>query len=92
MKAAVIDNFGLDAELCIRDMPIPKIEADQILVEIYSTCVNPIDWKIKQGQMGARYGGNFKTTLCSFFTFSSIKEPHKIDRNNLSNPTDVSTT
>ncbi|MEC9375015.1 MAG: NAD(P)-dependent alcohol dehydrogenase [Pseudomonadota bacterium] len=63
MKAAVIDTFGLGAEISIRNIPLPKIEANQVLVEIHSASVNPIDWKIMQGQMGQRYGADFPVTL-----------------------------
>ena len=52
MRAAVIDEFGSESNLQIRDIPKPTIGPDQILVEVYATCVNPIDWKMREGQMG----------------------------------------
>ena len=63
MKAAVIDAFGSEKNLQIRDVPAPEPGAGQILVEVHATCVNPIDWKIREGQMGARYGSDFPMIL-----------------------------
>ena len=48
MKAAVIDAFGSEKNLQIRDVPAPEPGAGQILVEVHATCVNPIDWKIPE--------------------------------------------
>jgi NADPH:quinone reductase-like Zn-dependent oxidoreductase len=63
MKAAVIDQFGPSSALQVRDIPIPEITADQILVEVHAASVNPIDWKIGQGMMGDRYGNDFPMVL-----------------------------
>ena len=63
MKAAVIDKFGPASELEIRDVPMPIIAPDQILVEVYAASVNPIDWKIRDGLMGGRYGEEFPMIL-----------------------------
>ncbi len=63
MKAAVIDKFGSESNLQIRDVPKPAIGPGQILVEVYATCVNPIDWKMREGQMAARYGSDFPMIL-----------------------------
>ena len=52
MKAAVIDAFGASSPLEIREMPKPEITADELLVEVHATSVNPIDWKIGDGMMG----------------------------------------
>lgn len=59
VKAAVIDAFGPSANLQLRDVPRPQITADQILVEIHAAGINPIDWKIGEGLMSARYGKDF---------------------------------
>jgi NADPH:quinone reductase-like Zn-dependent oxidoreductase len=63
MKAAVIDSFGPSSALEIRDIPKPEIEAGQILVEVHAASVNPIDWKIRDGMMAARYGEEFPMVL-----------------------------
>ncbi len=63
MKAAVIDQFGPSSALQVRDIPTPEITADQILVEVHAASVNPIDWKIRDGMMGDRYGKEFPMVL-----------------------------
>lgn len=63
MKAAVIDEFGSLAKLEVRDIPMPVINPDQILVEVHAAGVNPIDWKIREGTMSARFGEEFPMVL-----------------------------
>jgi NADPH:quinone reductase-like Zn-dependent oxidoreductase len=63
MKAAVIDAFGPSSSLEIRDVAKPEINADQVLVEVHAASVNPIDWKIRDGMMAARYGEEFPMVL-----------------------------
>jgi NADPH:quinone reductase-like Zn-dependent oxidoreductase len=63
MKAAVIDSFGPLSRLEVRDVAKPEITADQILVKVAAASVNPIDWKIREGLMAARYGEEFPLVL-----------------------------
>ncbi|MGI9342320.1 MAG: NAD(P)-dependent alcohol dehydrogenase [Gammaproteobacteria bacterium] len=63
MKAAVIDSFGPAAHLEVRDIPKPAIDPGQVLVEVHAAAVNPIDWKIREGMMAARYGNDFPMVL-----------------------------
>ncbi|MFQ5635173.1 MAG: NAD(P)-dependent alcohol dehydrogenase [Gammaproteobacteria bacterium] len=63
MKAAVIDAFGSSSRLEIRDIRRPEIASGQILVEVRAAGVNPIDWKIREGMMAARYGDDFPMVL-----------------------------
>lgn len=63
MKAAVIQAFGGDEQLSIRDIPVPDPGAGQILVQVSAASINPIDWKIREGQMGQRYGDSFPLVL-----------------------------
>ncbi len=45
MKAIVINDYGDRNELTETEMPIPKINENQLLVKVVSIGVNPIDWK-----------------------------------------------
>ena len=63
MRAAVIDRFGGAEELQLRDMPKPVPGEGQILVRVCASNVNPIDWKMREGQMAARYGDEFPMIL-----------------------------
>ncbi len=63
MKAAVIDEFGPPSVLQIRDIETPSIGPDQILIEVHAAGVNPIDWKIRDGQMAMRFAPDFPKIL-----------------------------
>jgi NADPH:quinone reductase-like Zn-dependent oxidoreductase len=51
MKAIVIDNYGGIDQLQLRALPDPRPKADEVLVRVRAAGVNPIDWKIRQGQL-----------------------------------------
>ena len=63
MKAAVLDQFGSVEVMQVRDVPMPAIGAGQLLVEVHATSINPIEWKMREGQMAARYGEEFPMIL-----------------------------
>jgi len=63
MKAAVINRFGGPEELQISELDKPVPGPGQLLVKVHTTNVNPIDWKIREGQMAARYGEDFPMVL-----------------------------
>ena len=63
MKAAVLDKFGSVDVLQLRDMPVPEPGEGQVLVEVHATNINPIDWKMREGQMAMRYGDEFPMIL-----------------------------
>ncbi len=63
MKAAVIDAFGSADNLHVRDLSMPVIGPAEILVEVHGAGINPIDWKIREGMMSARYGEEFPMVL-----------------------------
>lgn len=49
MKAFVIDKFGDHTVIQEKEMPIPDVGSDDILVKVHATTVNPIDWKMREG-------------------------------------------
>ncbi|MDN6293921.1 MAG: NADP-dependent oxidoreductase [Tetragenococcus halophilus] len=51
MKAIVIEQYGEANELIEKELPIPEIESNQILIEMHATSINPIDWKVRAGYM-----------------------------------------
>ena len=63
MKAVVIDAFGDVTTLQVREVSEPKISAGQILLKVHASNVNPIDWKMREGRMVARYGSEFPMVL-----------------------------
>jgi NADPH:quinone reductase-like Zn-dependent oxidoreductase len=51
MKAIVIDDYGGVDQLHLRELPDPRPQADEVLVRVRAARVNPVDWKIRQGQL-----------------------------------------
>jgi NADPH:quinone reductase-like Zn-dependent oxidoreductase len=51
MKAIVINDFGGPEQLQLVERPMPPITDDQVLVAVRVAAVNPIDWRIRKGQM-----------------------------------------
>ena len=47
MKAIVIEQYGEANELVEKELPIPEIKSNQVLIEMHATSINPIDWKIR---------------------------------------------
>jgi NADPH:quinone reductase-like Zn-dependent oxidoreductase len=50
MKAVVIHQYGGPEQLTYEETEDPSINPDDVLLRVHSTSVNPIDWKIRQGQ------------------------------------------
>jgi NADPH:quinone reductase-like Zn-dependent oxidoreductase len=49
MKAVRIHEYGTSEVLKMEEIPIPEIKEDDVLIEIYATSVNPVDWKVREG-------------------------------------------
>jgi NADPH:quinone reductase-like Zn-dependent oxidoreductase len=49
MKAFIVDRYGKNGRLRAGDMPEPELRADEVLVEVHATSVNPLDFKIRNG-------------------------------------------
>jgi NADPH:quinone reductase-like Zn-dependent oxidoreductase len=50
-KAVRIHAFGGLDQLVYEDAPVPKINADDVLVKVHAASVNPVDWKIREGYL-----------------------------------------
>jgi NADPH:quinone reductase-like Zn-dependent oxidoreductase len=51
MKAVQMHGYGGVDQLRYEDIPDPKPGADDVLVKVGATSVNPIDWKIRRGDL-----------------------------------------
>lgn len=49
MKAVRISEFGGPEVLKIQETEIPAIAADELLVKVYASGVNPVDWVVRNG-------------------------------------------
>lgn len=63
MKAVIINQYGSAQVLQYADVERPQIKPDQLLVKVYATSVNPVDWKIRAGQLQLLTGYNFPLIL-----------------------------
>jgi NADPH:quinone reductase-like Zn-dependent oxidoreductase len=51
MKAVLLHGYGSVDQLVYEDVPIPVAASGEVLVKLTSTSVNPIDYKIRRGDM-----------------------------------------
>ncbi|MBK6265214.1 NAD(P)-dependent alcohol dehydrogenase [Marivirga sp. S37H4] len=51
MKAVYIKRYGSADELKIGDFTQPKVNEKDVLVKIHASAVNPVDWKLRQGNL-----------------------------------------
>jgi NADPH:quinone reductase-like Zn-dependent oxidoreductase len=64
MKAAIINRYGGSDRLTVRDVPDPGPPGSgQVLVRVRAAGVNPIDWKIRKGNMRLVMPARFPLTL-----------------------------
>lgn len=50
-KVVRIHAYGNRDVLAYEDAPIPAIGADEVLVKIHATSINPVDWKVREGYL-----------------------------------------
>jgi NADPH:quinone reductase-like Zn-dependent oxidoreductase len=63
MKAVRIHEFGGPDVLELEDAPMPQPAKDEVLVKVYATSVNPVDWKIREGARREKFPVNLPLTL-----------------------------
>lgn len=59
MKTIAYKEFGSTAVLQTIDDSKPAIQADQVLVKVKAVSINPLDWKIRKGEMKLMSGSKF---------------------------------
>ena len=63
MKAVRIHEFGGPEVLKVEEIDRPTPQPDEILIKIYASGVNPVDWKIRSGKNYERYKNPMPITL-----------------------------
>jgi len=48
-RAAVLSDFGDASNLSVRDVPVPALRPDEMLLRVKATSVNPIECKMRHG-------------------------------------------
>lgn len=65
MKAVVIEEYGGLDTLTEKAVEKPPLLDNQILVEVKASSVNPIDWKLREGNLTDQYSFEFPIILGS---------------------------
>lgn len=63
MKRIEYSKYGRPEELRLADVDRPKPGQGQILVQVKAASVNPMDWKIRRGEMKVMTGSRFPRGL-----------------------------
>jgi NADPH:quinone reductase-like Zn-dependent oxidoreductase len=59
MKAIVYEKFGTADVLQTAEQAKPDIKADEVLIKVKAFSINPMDWKIRKGEMTFMSGSKF---------------------------------
>jgi NADPH:quinone reductase-like Zn-dependent oxidoreductase len=59
MKTIAYKEFGGTAVLQTIDESKPAVQGDQVLVKVKAVSINPLDWKIRKGEMKLMSGSTF---------------------------------
>jgi len=59
MRAAVITGFGPPDVLTVHNVPVPRPQADEVLVHVRAAAINPKDTFIRKGRFKRFTGGKF---------------------------------
>ncbi len=57
MKTAAIKQWGNAEEFEILQLPIPELEADDVLIKVAYAGLNPADWKMRAGYLDSAFPG-----------------------------------
>lgn len=63
MKAIVYTKFGNTDVLENIEVPKPSIQPTQVLIKVKAVSINPLDWKIRKGEMKMMSGSKFPKGL-----------------------------
>jgi NADPH:quinone reductase-like Zn-dependent oxidoreductase len=59
MKAIAYQQFGNIEVLQTAEEPKPEIQSTQVLVKVKAVSINPLDWKLRKGEMKLMSGSKF---------------------------------
>ena len=59
MKAIAYKKFGTTDVLQIIEQPKPYVKSDEVVVKVKAFSINPMDWKIRKGEMKLMSGSKF---------------------------------
>lgn len=59
MKKLIYSKFGGPEVLQLAEVPIPAVQATTVLIKVKAVSINPLDWKIRNGEMKLMSGSKF---------------------------------
>ncbi|HLW53146.1 MAG TPA: NADP-dependent oxidoreductase [Candidatus Angelobacter sp.] len=59
MKAVISESYGGPELLEIAEVPVPQVGPNGVLVRVHASSVNPVDWKLRKGQLSALWNLRF---------------------------------
>lgn len=59
MQAVVYEAYGSAEVLKVADRPVPRRKPNQVLIEVWAASVNPIDYRLRSGEMRWLLPGGF---------------------------------
>ena len=63
MKAVLLRGYGDVGQLSYEDVPEPLAAAGEVLVKTIAASINPIDWKLRRGDLKEMMPLEFPTIL-----------------------------
>jgi NADPH:quinone reductase-like Zn-dependent oxidoreductase len=60
MKAIVHDRYGRPSRLALREIELPALADDEVLVRVRAASVNPVEWYGVTGFLPARFGNGLR--------------------------------
>lgn len=67
MHAIIIRNYGPAELLEYAEIEKPQVKNNELLVEVHSSSVNPVDWKVREGHLRILTGKRFPKILGADF-------------------------
>lgn len=78
MKAVTFSQYGSSEVLQYTDIEPPSPTAQQLLIKVFASSVNPVDWKIRHGMLRMITGNKFPRLLGSDFSGEVVKVGEKV--------------
>lgn len=80
MKKVSYNRYGKVNELTLIDVDIPELTESTVLVKVKAVSINPIDWKIFQGEMKLMSGSKFPRGVGIDFSGTVEKTGAKVSK------------
>jgi NADPH:quinone reductase-like Zn-dependent oxidoreductase len=63
MKAAVFSRYGSNEVVEVKDLPAPTAGPGEVVIKVHAASVNPVDWKVRDGEARIFTGSKFPKVL-----------------------------